>query len=312
MYVRSGDGLESLPKEAAEMRTYALILLLIAFFPRPASAAGRIYCYHDVMKRAAIGEATVRVGGYTVQVGPVPDPTVPGYSICRGSITSAQGKAIFEQDDQGMEIDPITGKDVNGDGEPDAVLVDYSGGAHCCWTYYIVSLGKHPGLIRKFQNRDTATFSDLRNNGEIEIVIKNGSYDFGFRLDHAFSVFPLMIVQLKGTQFRDVGLAFTARFDDEISKARAAIGDDALKEFLQSDPYQGHADDLSYDATESRVLLIVLDYVYSGRIEKAKKALAQMWPASSRERTWQEMLYGYCSGVRDDLGLASGPPCSAN
>jgi transglutaminase-like putative cysteine protease len=52
---------------------------------------------------------------------------------------------VFEHDEWGMEIDPITGKDVNGDGYPDAVLVSFSGGAHCCWTYHIVSLGKNPG-----------------------------------------------------------------------------------------------------------------------------------------------------------------------
>jgi hypothetical protein len=37
-----------------------------------------------------------------------------------------------------------TGTDVNRDGTPDAIVEGYSGGAHCCWTYWFVSLGTKP------------------------------------------------------------------------------------------------------------------------------------------------------------------------
>ena len=56
---------------------------------------------------------------------------------------------IFKTLDWGMSLESISGRDINGDGEPDLVFVGYSGGAHCCWTYWIVSLGGRPGLIKK-------------------------------------------------------------------------------------------------------------------------------------------------------------------
>jgi len=210
-----------------------------------------------------------------------------------------------------MEIDPITGKDINGDGEPEAVLIDFSGGAHCCWTYDIISLGKQPGLIQKLYNPDTASFTDLRGDGQIEISIRDGSFDEGFGLDHAFSVFPLLIVQLRGRQFEDVGPKFPAIFQKEIDEERSKLMPAWLQKFLNSNPYDVH-DSLEYQGTQSDILLIALDYLYAGNPEQAKATLSSLWPAASRARTWKEILDGYCSGLRSDLGVASGPPCKSD
>lgn len=38
-------------------------------------------------------------------------------------------------------------QDLNGDGIPDLVISTHSGGAHCCRTYYFISLGQEPRLI---------------------------------------------------------------------------------------------------------------------------------------------------------------------
>lgn len=210
-----------------------------------------------------------------------------------------------------MEIDPATGRDINGDGQPDAVLVSFSGGAHCCWTYHIVSLGKKPGLIREFENRDTASFKDLLGNGQIEILIRDGGFDFGFGLDHAFSVFPLLIVQLKGAEFQDVGPKFWPVFEKEILHERGKLSNQRLQEFLHSNPDEVH-DDSDYLGTKSTVLQTVLDYLYAGRHEEARKLLGKLWPKDSQERTWKEMISGYCSGLRASLELESSPPCGDN
>lgn len=248
------------------------------------------------------------MNGFTVEVEPIPDPTVRGYMACHASVTSPQGKVVYEDSNWGMEIDPITGSDVNEDGQPEAVLVSFSGGAHCCWTYHIISLGKKPGLIREFENRAPASFKDLRGDGQVEILIRDGTFDEGFRLSHPFSPFPLLVVQLKGTRFRDVGPEFWPVFEKEIQEERGKLRDQQLQEFLHSNPYESH-DDLDYQRTRSAVLLIVLDYLYAGRHEEAKKVLGELWPPVSQQQTWKEMVSGYCADLRARLGLGSSPPC---
>lgn len=266
-----------------------------------------MYCYHEVFERDALEGGTVQVNGFKIEVKPVNDPDGADSVSCRATVTSPKGKVVYQQSDWGMEIDPITGKHINGDGEPDAVLVDYSGGAHCCWTYDVVSLGKNPGLIGKFYNRDTASFSDLRGDGQIEISIRDGSFDFGFGLDHASSVFPLLIVQLRGTNFQDVGSECWPIFKKAIQQERRKLDNADLQEFLHPRPNQ--PDNSDHEMTRSTLLLIALDYLYGGKYPEAKNVLAQFWPQHSQEKTWKEMLDGYCSGLRFQMGLQSVPPC---
>jgi hypothetical protein len=173
----------------------SVIGLVIALFlamlcATPVSAQGPQYC----QQIGFMAGGKIQVNGFSIEAKAISDPKVQDYTICHASITSPEGKIVYEQNDSSFEFDPITGKDINGDGQPDAVVVGYSGGAHCCWTYDIVSLGKTPGLIREFTNRAPATFSDFGGDGHIEISIRDGSFDFGFGLDHADSVFPLLIV----------------------------------------------------------------------------------------------------------------------
>jgi hypothetical protein len=285
------------------------IAFVVAFFlsvvwATPALAQSPMYC----QEIGFAGGGKIQANGFSIEAKSIPDPNVPGYTTCHASVTSPQGKSVYEQNDWAFEIDPVTGKDVNGDGQPDVVLIGLTGGAHCCWDYEMISLGKQPGLIGEFENRDTASFSDLRGDGQIEIVIRDGSFDEGFGLDHAFSVFPQLIVQLKGKRFEDVGPEFWPIFQKEIDQKRSELTAQWLRTFLHSNPYEVH-DSLDYQATQSGILLIALDYLYAGKPGEAKATLSALWPAASRARTWKEMLDGYCSGLRADLRVQSLPPC---
>jgi hypothetical protein len=65
--------------------------------------------------------------------------------------------------------------DLSGDGVPDLALESYSGGAHCCWTYYIISLGEKPRLIKQFDNERGAGFVRNRENRRVDIVTQDGA-----------------------------------------------------------------------------------------------------------------------------------------
>ena len=289
------------------IRFLAAALLALPFTALAFASPGP-YCHQDAVTYKAAGGGKIQIAEFTVEVMPIEDPGSPGDMTCQASVTSPQGKRIFEVNERGVGIDSITGKDINGDGQPDAVLVGFSGGAHCCWTYYIVSLGQVPGLIRKFQNRSTASFEDLLGNGQIEILIRDGDFDFAFGLDHAHSVFPLLIVQLKGASFEDVGPRFWTVFEKEITREREELSDRRLREWFRSNPDDPY-DNMDYLETKSRVLLVVLDYLDAGRYQEARSTLGKLSPPNSQEQIWNEMRTGYCSGLRTELKLRPVPIC---
>jgi hypothetical protein len=287
------------------------LLIAISLFVLSAASAvadNRIYCYQKVIEASATGGGKVQANGFRVEVGPAADPDNVGHMTCRATIVSPKGQVVFESNAWGMEIDPITGQDINGDGQPEAVLVSFSGGAHCCWTHHIISLGKKPGLLREFENGATASFKDLRGNGQIEILVRDDRYDGAFGLDHAFSVFPLLTVELKGSEFNDVGSYFWPVYEKEIQQERSKLNDQQLQQFLRSNPDEVH-DDLDYLRTKSSILLIVLDYLYAGRPEEAQRVLRESWPKDSQEGTWKDIVSGFCSGLRARLGLEATPLC---
>jgi hypothetical protein len=266
--------------------------------------AGPNYCYQEPGRRA-VGGGTVRVNGFTIEV--KPDPNLQEM-LCHATIRSPRGVVVFQYDDWGIDIDPVTGKDVNGDGQPDAVLVGFSGGAHCCWTYSIISLSHQPGLIRVFENRQPASFEDSKGDGRVEILVRDGGFDEFDRLAHPFSPFPLLVLRLEGDKFKDVGSEFLDIYDKEIHELRSKLSAPRLEQFLHSNPAESH-DALDYNETESDVLLIVLDFLYSGRPKEAWDALDELWPANDRQRVRHEMAGEYCTGLRTQLGVALGQAC---
>jgi hypothetical protein len=296
--------------------TAALALGLLAAMGLPAfgeepEAPARYYCYQDVMAHGTKGGGTLQVNGYTIEIKPNPS-SLEGE--CEATIRSPKGEIVYQEEDWGIDIDPITGKDVNGDGQPDAVLVDFSGGAHCCWTYNIISLGRKPGLIRDFENRDTATFEDLRRDGRIEILVRDGGFDEFDRLMHPESPFPLVILRLEGDKFVDVGAEYLEVYDKEIRELRAGMNASSLDSFLHSnpaefDPNEPENEHFDYEETERRVLMIVVDYLYSGRSTLAWKSLDEMWPAGDRERIRGAILEQFCNGFLSEVKTDPSPEC---
>jgi hypothetical protein len=268
-----------------------------------------MYCHQKVLEPGATGGGLVRANGFTVEVKPIQDPNDSDSIICHATIRSPEGKIVFEHNEWGVKIDPITGRDVNGDGFPDAVLASFSGGAHCCWTYFIVSLGKNPGLVAKIENSSTASFKSLAENGKIQILIRDGTFDEAFGLGHPFSPFPLLIVRLNGSQFEDVGPQFWSIYKNEIQQARAKLKSPDLDQFLHSSPTAIHDDD-NYLATETHILQIALSYLYAGRPKESRATLSTLWPPVDQNETWEQMLNGYCKGLRAGLQLVLPTVCA--
>ena len=112
----------------------------------------------------------------------------------------------------------------------------------------------------------------------------------------------MLVVQLNGTKFEAVGSKFWGVFDKETMKNLTDLKVRGVHAFPCSNPNESSDDD-DHLRTELAVLMIILDYLFSGRIKEASKALAEVWPRDSQEQSRKEMITEYCSGVRAELGL---------
>ncbi len=174
-----------------------------------------------------------------------------------------------------MNLDAISGVDLNGDGKPELVLSGYSGGLHCCYVYEVVSLGKTPQVLHTFANPVPITF-EKQPDGTVLIRAVDGVFDY-FIVPHADAVIPQLVLKPEGNNLVDVSAQYPELYDKEIEQARSQLTPDELEKFRKSNFH----DKLFTDQipTVRKVLTIVLNYVYSGREDKAWQALDDMWPA---------------------------------
>ena len=228
-----------------------------------------------------------KVGAYTVRILPTvkdkddkDDKDQDADPRCRVMLTSAGGKRITIAYEWALSIDPISGTALGGDGTPDLVLSGYSGGLHCCYVYEIVSLGHTPKVVHTFSDPVPMTF-EKEPDGTGLIRAADGVFNY-FLVPPTDAVMPQVILKLEGSDLVDVSSQHPEIYDKEIEQSRSELTADAIDKLRKSNYRKNlYTDQIP---TVHRVLTIVLDYVYSGREEKAWQALDEMWPASDVSR----------------------------
>jgi hypothetical protein len=224
-----------------------------------------------------------KYGAYTLRLLPEKkdkddkdDKDQDGDPRCRAVLTVPGGRTLTIADEWALTVDKLSGSDLNGDGKNEVVLEGYSGGLHCCYTYLVISLSRTPKILHAFQNQVPMTF-EKQADGTTLIHAADGVFDY-FLVPHTNAVIPHLVLQMQGNDLLDVSAHFPELYDKEIEQARSELTPADLEKFRQSN----YRDRLFMDQvlTVHRVLAIVLNYVYSGREEKAWQALNELWPAS--------------------------------
>ena len=269
---------------------FQIIILLLCLCAVSANAQDSSSCFRNLSPQ--FKGFSKHLQGFNLKIDQKKDTKLDDY-FCRASVISPAGKVIFQADEAGMELNKITGKDLNGDGQPDAVFEGYSGGAHCCWTYWIVSLGGKPGLIQKIENEAAVSFQDINKDGRIEIRTYDGAFDYFDSMAHAYTPFPTVIFRLEGRKLKDVGSECKDVYDREITKARSKLDPSALARFRTAKNIK----DSEFDETIPHVLTIVFAYLYSGREQAAWQALKEMWPADDVPRIRKKIIETRANGI---------------
>jgi len=191
--------------------------------------------------------------------------------------------------------------DLNGDGVSDVVLEGYSGGQHCCWTYWFALAGAKP-VVRQVESAQTAAF--LRGaDGGLDIVLRDSAFD-DFDGVKGQVVAPPVVLRFAGTSLVDVSAKRAELYDLEIRHAEQELGP-ALRARLMA---VRNSDELSRAAREQALALrIVLNYLYSGRGDQAWRAVTNLWPQFDQQRIVEEIRHAYRMGIPEVL-KAGAPP----
>lgn len=198
-----------------------------------------------------------KAGPYLIQEVGCPAEHMPTFSIWLGDTKMAEEGFV-------EALDPHTGEDVNGDGYLDAIVHLYSGGAHCCYATVLYSLGPSPiRYVVEPGSNCPGEFRDLDGDGVYEFLTCDDSFAYRFC---PFAQSPLVRVVLKfmpGQGYVPASPEFPEIYAEEIAQHRAQA-----EETLNQGPFPDRD-----GSPKSVVLVLVLDYLYSGQPEKAWEAL---------------------------------------
>jgi hypothetical protein len=148
--------------------------------------------------------------------------------------------------------------------EPKQLVVEqYSGGAHCCYSYWIYDLsGASARLLFENDKYGTGNLlipSDLDGDGAFEFRHSVMAFDY-FHMSHASSIFPQAVFaydKLAG-EYRPANRRFSAYALDGIEGDIKEL--ETLKAGGKSD-----GDDLYTERHFSAVLQVTLKYIYAGK-----------------------------------------------
>jgi hypothetical protein len=74
-------------------------------------------------------------------------------------------------------LDVSMGRDITGDGKPNLVLQEWSGGAPCCATVYIFEIGEDFRLIQTFERLYANNFPFIKVESETDLVYEGVDYN---------------------------------------------------------------------------------------------------------------------------------------
>jgi hypothetical protein len=172
-------------------------------------------------------------------------------------------------------LNDLSGTDINGDGLPDLVVSAWSGGAHCCYSSGVYSVGEDvkPVLALTTGNCGPGEFEDLDGNGTREFVTCDDRFASMYC---AFAESPLPRVIYSYDPARGMYVLDTPRFASRYREELAEALDDAQTWLSESRGLDAGLD-------KCRLLRPALGLMYSGRLNDGIVLIRSLYRGSDRD-----------------------------
>jgi hypothetical protein len=198
------------------------------------------------------------------------------------------------------------GTDITGEGKADAIVGEWSGGVHCCFTLRVFELGDQFRKIGeiKADDADGARFLDPGKDGHYQFEGVDWAFAY-WRTSFMESPAPRIVLKYRDGGFH---LALDSMKKPEPSSAKIA----GIVRAIQSD--EEWERDVSSDCNENCSVPValwanMLDLMYSGHPNLAWKLFDESWPPSRQGKTsfakdFCKQLHGshYWSDLKAEIG----------
>jgi hypothetical protein len=272
----------------------AVLLLICALCLAPVlqaqRAADKTACYADRQDNAAHKKKLW--DGYEISLGPVGN-SEEVEEKCTAAIYNRRGQVVFRTSGFNVVFDEQqTGKDFDGDGQPEVVFrTDTGGGMHCCWGYIFVSLSPKPHKLFEIPMEGRVDF-EKDKDGKV-VIWKRTAGPYGFT-SMARTPFGEKVLRIQEGRLVDAtpefcGKILSAESEDYLDDQRLLTPENLKK--LEATG----AADWNNEDTVSALLSRALQYVFCRRFDEAMKEL-DSWPASDRVK----MKSGFADAIKAD------------
>jgi hypothetical protein len=223
----------------------------------------------------------IRVGDYTARILVRPEEGMSRLEIDRlGRRMAGIESAHFYmgappgETPGGFERDltlPQPGTDVTGEGDPNFVVYEHTGGNHCCYRVHLFEIGEHFRRVGSIYGGDSAPrFLDVDHDGKLEVQVHDWTFaDWG--PSFASTPYPRVLLEFQREAYRPSQRLMRTRAPDS-----AALTDEALR--VRYDPAWRRF------VRASPIWERVLTLLYGGNRREAWEFFEQAWPPDVPDR----------------------------
>jgi hypothetical protein len=190
-----------------------------------------------------------------------------GKTVYEAAVTVSM-QALGEDD-----LFPVpAGTDVTGDGSPDLVLQVFSGGAHCCFSYFVFALEPVVRRVLVLETLDAvATFTAPQGAGRSDIAVRDMTFEY-WNAPYVDSPAPSVVLTFAGDNLV---------LDEAVMRKSPPSAHVLVDAAAKVKPLIANRNDRSpHFPLPSQLWATMLDLIYSGNGDLALAFLDQAWPAT--------------------------------